>query len=522
MLGVMAVLTARSSALRAAFAAALVAAMMILGGAAAHAQDQPAQDQLAQDQAAQAQATTSDTPTTVTVDDGSDASTDAEDQDPGTGAPVDTEPVFDPTDPAQILRDIVFPVVGASSYSPSFGACRDGCTRSHEGIDIMTYGWKGVPVVAAHDGVVTWANVGGELAGCGIVVQAPDGWFTVYTHLNTDQPGTDDGTAPCFPAGIDVGTSVRAGTLLGWVGDAGNAEETPPHLHFEINHPEFGPVDPIVSLDVARRIEHRWIDPHDLATLAPSLSDAADTVYVVPADELELIAGSAAEPSPIDVPIVPYDPADPTDAWSAIRDIAPERIVVVTADATDAFIGDLITVAAIVEVVVVTDGSADTPTTDSPPEPVDAAVPPDEPTPAPTDDEEIAPVDEPARIDHFEVDDEDFTIVLVTRRAPGSNLLNVLGDHTVVSLVGSAPREHPGMTSTDNPGSDANRNGLWWPSADGWLLTEDPDSPPDPSIAYVAGAQATPWTISYLVSLDSAPRLPLWHHQPTSVVSRSL
>ena len=46
--------------------------------------------------------------------------------------------------------DIVFPVAGVSAYSDTFGACRDGCARNHEGADIMTYGWKGVPVVAQH------------------------------------------------------------------------------------------------------------------------------------------------------------------------------------------------------------------------------------------------------------------------------------------------------------------------------------------------------------------------------------
>ena len=47
---------------------------------------------------------------------------------------VEEVPAFDPTDPEQIFRDIVFPVVGTSSFAPTFGACRDGCTRLHEGV----------------------------------------------------------------------------------------------------------------------------------------------------------------------------------------------------------------------------------------------------------------------------------------------------------------------------------------------------------------------------------------------------
>ncbi len=61
-----------------------------------------------------------------------------------------------------VVRPIVFPVVGPTSYSAGFGDCRDGCTRLHEGIDILTDGWKGFPVIAAHNGVVTRINFDGE------------------------------------------------------------------------------------------------------------------------------------------------------------------------------------------------------------------------------------------------------------------------------------------------------------------------------------------------------------------------
>lgn len=453
-------------------------------------------------------------PGTTPTDDGQDSGI-------GEAVTIDVPPPFDPTDPAQILRDIVFPVVGATSYSPTFGACRDGCTRPHEGIDIMTYGWKGVPVVAAHDGVVTWAAVGGELAGCGAVITADDGWKAVYSHLNTDGPGTDDGAAPCFPAGIEVGARVAAGTIIGWVGDAGNAEETPPHLHFEIHHPEHGPVDPMVSLDAAHRIEHRWIDEADLAAVAPSLADGDDSVLVVPSDALHLLETIPSDPELIETPVVPYDREDPAPAWEALRTMAPERIVVVTTDPAVPFIPDLLAIAAIVEVVVET--PAEPPSTELLPRAVLDSVAPEQ---APQDGAATASPEgdgeETGPVVHHDPEPDDTMIVVATGRTPSDPVLGGLGDHLVVLLVGGDAVVDIGHPSTDAPGSDANRDGLWWPTADGWRIARDLSDGPSPSIAYVAGADVEPWTLAYLASRDGAPHLPLWHYQPTSLVTRSL
>ncbi|MCW2607431.1 MAG: N-acetylmuramoyl-L-alanine amidase, partial [Frankiales bacterium] len=149
--------------------------------------------------------------------------------DPGTGTEYDSTAVTVP---------LVFPVLGATSYSDNWLACRSGCARMHMGQDLM--GPKMSPLVAAFDGVVSSVSRGGG-SGNYLVISADrgpaTGWSAVYVHVNNDTPGTDDGAgtaAFAFPAGIDVGARVLAGQLVGWRGDSGNAETTGPHLHFEL------------------------------------------------------------------------------------------------------------------------------------------------------------------------------------------------------------------------------------------------------------------------------------------------
>ncbi len=136
-------------------------------------------------------------------------------------------------------RAIVFPVAAKLKYSDSFGAARSG-GRKHEGQDLMAP--KHTPVVAAVDGTVTslnWSNSG--LSGNSLTITDADGWRYVYIHLNNDWPGTDDGSnvyERAFADGIVKGQKVKAGEVVGYVGDSGNAESTGAHLHFEIRRPD--------------------------------------------------------------------------------------------------------------------------------------------------------------------------------------------------------------------------------------------------------------------------------------------
>jgi murein DD-endopeptidase MepM/ murein hydrolase activator NlpD len=150
-------------------------------------------------------------------------------------------------------RDIVFPVAGRTSYIDSFGAPRSG-GRSHQGQDLMAA--KHTPVVAAVDGTVTsltWSNSG--LSGNSLTITDADGWRYTYIHLNNDWPGTDDGSnvyERAFADGIAKGQKVKAGEVVGYVGDSGNAESTSPHLHFEMRRPDGTVINAYRSLKAAR------------------------------------------------------------------------------------------------------------------------------------------------------------------------------------------------------------------------------------------------------------------------------
>lgn len=127
---------------------------------------------------------------------------------------------FDPS-------NIVFPVIGEVTFIDDFHQTRSG-GRTHDATDIM--GPKMLPVVAVADGVVKW--IGSSC--CFLSIDHGGGWETWYIHLNNDTPGTDDGQAWGIAPGIERGTPVYQGQLIGWVGDSGNAENTAPHLHFQI------------------------------------------------------------------------------------------------------------------------------------------------------------------------------------------------------------------------------------------------------------------------------------------------
>ncbi len=233
----------------------------------------------------------------------------------------------------KVTRDIVFPIVGATVSINGFGSCRDNCTREHHGVDILTYRWKGLPVVAAHDGVVTQIRDDGEW--CNVQITGADGWYSRYVHLNNDSPGYDDENYRCLPPGMVLGDTVRAGQLIGWVGDSGNAENTQPHIHFEIRMPSGLPVDPLRSLKAARRITARQVGIGDPAMTAAEIAlhaypEGAPTVTLMAIDPYVAMLEDGYAPLELDGPLLLSEwEVIPQATLDAIDALSPSRIEVI-------------------------------------------------------------------------------------------------------------------------------------------------------------------------------------------------
>lgn len=132
-----------------------------------------------------------------------------------------------------------------------FGALRPGnraveCRNGHCGVDLGGEIW-GEHVRAVHDGVVEYVQRGpnSEHGGRFVRVAHRNGTvITQYFHL------------AAIPRGIERGTRVKSGDVLGLLGDSG-VKESAPHLHFSI------------SIRPAKDRPEKYMDPEPLIALWP-------------------------------------------------------------------------------------------------------------------------------------------------------------------------------------------------------------------------------------------------------------
>src|SRR5690606_34936378 len=129
---------------------------------------------------------------------------------------------------------LLMPVEGAvtADVYPSFGDPRSG-GRLHEGVDIMAP--RGTPVRAAAPGFVVRVNADA----ISVTIVGDGGIQYFYTHFDS------------LPEGLAEGQRVDVDTVIGYVGNTGNAAATAPHLHFGVSYGGLGewcgwyPLDPL-------------------------------------------------------------------------------------------------------------------------------------------------------------------------------------------------------------------------------------------------------------------------------------
>lgn len=153
----------------------------------------------------------------------------------------------------------------------NFGELREN--HFHTGLDFKTEGREGLPVIAAHDGVIARVKVSPFGYGRALYLSGPSGITTVYAHLQRFAPNVEQWTRErqyerekfAVDEAPDRPFAFQQGDTLGWSGNSGGSAG--PHLHFEVRETATQrPVNPLfwgfdIPDSVAPELSGLWVLP---------------------------------------------------------------------------------------------------------------------------------------------------------------------------------------------------------------------------------------------------------------------
>ncbi len=132
-------------------------------------------------------------------------------------------------------------------------------THFHAGVDVSTRGEEGFKVYAMREGYVSLVQVSSSGYGKSVRVTHPDGFTTLYAHLQRFSPDIEEAVKQLQKKKSRYQVTLRPsrgqfavnqGDHIAYTGSSGAGG---PHLHFEIRDQNGNPVDPLLAEPLAPR-----------------------------------------------------------------------------------------------------------------------------------------------------------------------------------------------------------------------------------------------------------------------------
>ncbi len=186
-------------------------------------------------------------------------------------APEGGDPDYFTPDGESMRQAFIRTPVDVGRISSNFGPRRHpvlGYNRQHQGVDYAAP--TGTPIRAAGNGRIVHRGTRGGY-GKTVIIDHGNNYRTLYAHMNG------------YRSGHSVGSRVRQGEIIGYVGMTGLA--TGPHLHYEF-HVREKPVNPVtIDLPRAESLARKHMDA--FRTETASLLAAIETLR-----ETQLVEGA--------------------------------------------------------------------------------------------------------------------------------------------------------------------------------------------------------------------------------------